>query len=264
MRTMNYNLSALLGLVFLVIFSCKEDKPDPEPVLSLTKISGDNQVGFGGTPLSHPLKVKVVGQDGAPDANRTVEFNVVTGKGTLSTNQVTTDHNGEAQIIWTLDSNTPEQTVKAFLVGSEVVFSAKLKVITLTNYINWPFCVFVGANGNVYATNYKNDRVQMWVPGTLSGIIVAGGNGDGNAANQFYNPQGIFVDASGNIFVADAGNNRIQKWAPGATSGVTVAGGNGPGSAANQLVNPVGVFVDPNGNIYVADQLNNRIQKWLP
>ncbi len=40
---------------------------------------------------------------------------------------------------------------------------------------------------------------------------MAGGNGQGYAANQFNDPQGVYVDNNGNIFVADAGNNRIQK-----------------------------------------------------
>ena len=61
------------------------------------------------------------------------------------------------------------------------------------------------------------------------GTTVAGGNGNGSAANQLYSPIGIFVDASGNTFVADFLNHRIQKWAPGASTGTTVAGGNASG-----------------------------------
>src|SRR2546428_383081 len=96
------------------------------------------------------------------------------------------------------------------------------------------------------------------------GVTVAGGNGNGSAANQLAFPTGVFVDASGNIFVADGNNYRIQKWAPGAIEGITVAGGNGYGSAANQLYNPGGVFVDATGDVFVADQSNYRIQKWAP
>src|SRR6516165_1993700 len=77
---------------------------------------------------------------------------------------------------------------------------------------------------------------------TASGVTVAGGNGQGSAANQFISPAGVFVDGTGNIYVADELNHRVQEWAPGATAGVTVAGGNGAGSAANQLNDPFGVF----------------------
>jgi hypothetical protein len=96
------------------------------------------------------------------------------------------------------------------------------------------------------------------------GVVVAGGNGFGNALNQLYQPQSIFVDETGNIFIADYINNRIQKWTTNASEGVTVAGGNGQGDASNQLNHPSGVYVDLQGNIYVADSENNRVQKWVP
>ncbi|MBN2614723.1 MAG: VCBS repeat-containing protein [Bacteroidales bacterium] len=131
---------------------------------------------------------------------------------------------------------------------------------------------------------------------------VAGGNGQGNAANQFHGPNDIFVDSTGNIYVLDY--NGVIKWAPGATEGtlvantnyiwynyftmdkkgniyvvdnmnnkvleypdggsgwITVAGGNGAGTDANQLSNPRGIYIDDTGNIYIADQNNHRIQKW--
>jgi gliding motility-associated-like protein len=99
-----------------------------------------------------------------------------------------------------------------------------------------------------------------------SGITVAGGNGMGSAANQFFSPQSVSGDASGNIYVADALNNRIQKFPPGSTSvtnGITVAGGNGLGSAADQLWDPLNVFSDNSGNLYIADVFNQRIQEWM-
>ena len=91
---------------------------------------------------------------------------------------------------------------------------------------------------------------------------VAGGKGQGSAANQFDFSYGIALDASGNLYIADKSNYRIQKWAPGATEGTTVAGGNGQGSAANQLKGPGGIALDASGNIYISDILNYRIQKW--
>ena len=57
-----------------------------------------------------------------------------------------------------------------------------------------------------------------------SGITVAGGNGQGQGANQLFLPVGIYIDVHGNLYVADLDNNRIQEWPPGATSGTTVAG----------------------------------------
>ena len=93
---------------------------------------------------------------------------------------------------------------------------------------------------------------------------VAGGNGQGSAANQLLSATNVFVDATGNVFIADGGNHRIQKWTPGATTGITVAGGNGQGSGSNQLSVPAGIVVDATGNIFIADRNNHRIQKWAP
>jgi hypothetical protein len=130
-----------------------------------------------------------------------------------------------------------------------------------------PWWVFLDDTGNIYASDEYNERIQKFPVGSSSatnGVTVAGGNGQGSAANQFYHLQGIFVDRSGNLFVADYNNNRIQKFPPGSTSatnGVTVAGGNGQGSAANQIT-PVGVFLNNNGEIYVGDWYDERIQKF--
>lgn len=136
---------------------------------------------------------------------------------------------------------------------------------TLTSSGNcYPITLTVNANYSMDSISWKknNTVVQTYVAQLGSGFIVAGGNGQGNAANQLNQPMGMHVDMQGNIYVADGPNHRIQKWAPGATTGVTVAGGNGQGNAANQLNFPVGVFVDANGDIFVSDCFNNRVQKW--
>jgi gliding motility-associated-like protein len=124
--------------------------------------------------------------------------------------------------------------------------------------------LFVDAAGNVYVCDRNNHRIQKWAPGASAGVTVAGGNGQGSAANQLYYPSSLLIDAVGNMYISDYANSRIQKWAPGATSGITVAGGNGRGSAANQFDQPHGIQVDANGNIYVCDMYNNRLQKWTP
>ncbi|CAF3391218.1 unnamed protein product, partial [Rotaria sp. Silwood2] len=102
-----------------------------------------------------------------------------------------------------------------------------------------------------------------------SGVTVAGGNGQGSAANQLDYPGGIAVSPSGDVYVADSGNNRIQFWSVGATQGAAtatvVAGGYGSGSALNQFAaNWHGFTVDTLSNIYILDTGNNRIVKWAP
>jgi len=62
---------------------------------------------------------------------------------------------------------------------------------------------------------------------STGGITIAGGNGEGNNANQLICPHGVAVDEKGNIFIADTYNDRIQKWMKNNTEGITVVGGNG-------------------------------------
>jgi hypothetical protein len=95
----------------------------------------------------------------------------------------------------------------------------------------FPAITVAGGNGQGSAAN------QVDTPG---GVAVAGGKGQGSAANQLSGPFGVAVDGDGNVYVADTFNSRVQRWAPGASAGVTVAGGNGYGSAANQLDGPGG------------------------
>lgn len=130
----------------------------------------------------------------------------------------------------------------------------------------YPIILTAGANFSKDTIIWKRNGnvVQTSVAALGNGIVVAGGNGQGSAANQFNQPGAMCMDASGNIYVADGPNHRIQKWAPNAIAGVTVAGGNGQGSAANQFSFPTGVCIDDQGNLYVVDCLNARVQKWAP
>jgi len=130
------------------------------------------------------------------------------------------------------------------------------------------FLIVISARSHIFPHREKINYSPLAITATVGspeyGITVAGGNGQGSAANQLNAPTDVFVDSTGNIFVADHVNHRIQKWTPGAAAGITVAGGNGAGSAANQLFDPNSIFVDGAGNIYVADADNHRIQKWAP
>ena len=107
--------------------------------------------------------------------------------------------------------------------------------------------VAVDVLGNVFVSDYGNNRVMKWAPSATSGTLVAGvGNGThGNGTSQLWCPLGIYVDQSTALYIADACNNRIQKWPLGSSSGITVAGGN------RQLGYPTDVSVDTSGTVYV-------------
>nr|WP_293843762.1 hypothetical protein [uncultured Arsenicibacter sp.] len=124
--------------------------------------------------------------------------------------------------------------------------------------------------GFIYVVNPGNHRVVKYAQGSTSyesGTTVAGGNGQGDGANQLAYPNRIAIDDAGFIYITDAGNYRVQKFPPNATSasnGTTVAGGNGYGDGANQFKSMAGIAVDQNGFIYVVDRTNNRVQKFAP
>ncbi|CAF0985232.1 unnamed protein product [Adineta steineri] len=120
-------------------------------------------------------------------------------------------------------------------------------------------------NGFVYVSDYKKDEVRRWKMGEYNneGIVVAGGNGQGNQLNQLNSPTFIFVDEDQSIYVSEHINHRVMKWGKDAKEGTTVAGGNSQGKNLNQLFSPQGVIVDDLGQIYVADAMNDRIMRWF-
>ncbi|CAF1400103.1 unnamed protein product [Rotaria sordida] len=95
------------------------------------------------------------------------------------------------------------------------------------------------------------------------GVTVAGGNGEGNGTNQFYNPDGLFVDDEETLYIADQRNHRIIQWRANATTGQVVAGGNGKGNETHQLQWPTDVIVDKEtDSLIICDNGNNRVVRW--
>ncbi|CAF4172252.1 unnamed protein product, partial [Adineta steineri] len=119
-------------------------------------------------------------------------------------------------------------------------------------------------HGFLYVSDWIQGEVRRWKMGEYNngGIIVAGGNGQGDQLNQLSNPRSIFVDEDQSVYVSDWANHRVMKWRKDAKEGKVVAGGNGYGGNLNQLYYPEGVIVDDLGQIYVADFGNNRIMRW--
>ncbi|CAF1289444.1 unnamed protein product [Adineta steineri] len=117
--------------------------------------------------------------------------------------------------------------------------------------------------GFLYVSDWKKNEVRRWKMGEYNeGIVVAGGNGQGNQLNQLNCPGDIFVDKDQSVYVSDRDNHRVMKWRKGAREGTIVAGGNGKGRNLNQVSLPQGVVVDDLGQIYVADFRNHRVMRW--
>ncbi len=119
-----------------------------------------------------------------------------------------------------------------------------------------PAGVAVGASGNVYVTDFYNNRIQKF--DANGGFLTTWGT-SGSGPAQFTNPYGVGTDASENVYVTDTGNNRVQKFD---ANGTFLAMWGSYGAAVGQFNVPAGVAVDGSGNVFVADFLNHRIEKF--
>ncbi|CAF2087632.1 unnamed protein product, partial [Rotaria magnacalcarata] len=97
-----------------------------------------------------------------------------------------------------------------------------------------------------------------------NGVTIAGGNGQGGAANQLNQPYSLFVDDDQTVVIADYGNNRIMQWEKGdTTNGQVVAGGNGRGNGLNQLNQSTDVLIDKEtDSLIICDNGNHRVVRW--
>ena len=112
----------------------------------------------------------------------------------------------------------------------------------------------------LYVSDWDKDEVRRYTIGDKNGIVVAGGNGEGNQLNQLNYPTYLFVDEEQAVYVSDTYNHRVIKWNKDANQGIFVAGGQGQGSALTQLSHPNDLFVDTSSTIYVVDSWNHRVK----
>ena len=86
--------------------------------------------------------------------------------------------------------------------------------------LNNPTEVSVGISGDVYITDYTNNKIRK-VTGTgiittIAGTGVYGSSGDGGAATsaQLNGVFGVSVGISGNVYIADTSNNKVRMVVP--------------------------------------------------
>lgn len=129
-----------------------------------------------------------------------------------------------------------------------------------------PVHLALDKTGNLFISDFLNNRVRMVRPDGVILTVAGGGNpadgvGDGGPAIQsrLEGPGGLAVDGAGNLFVADNRHFRVRKIDP--TGIITTIAGTGQpgfsgdgGPATKATLNaPVGLAIDPAGNLFVAD-----------
>ena len=138
--------------------------------------------------------------------------------------------------------------------------------------LNAPIDVKVDNAGNLFFTDYSNQRIRKintsGIIGTVAGTGTGGFSGDGGQATaaMLNGPFGVAVDSGGNLSFADWGNNRIRKVAPNGiistvagTGSYGFSGDGGPAIGAN-VFSPTGITFDNAGNLILADSANSRIR----
>jgi DNA-binding beta-propeller fold protein YncE len=131
----------------------------------------------------------------------------------------------------------------------------------------WPSDVAVGPNGDVYVTDFWNDRVQRFVANGDIEVIEPtpdyeyagewGGIGDG--PGQFRKPYDVGVSPNGDVYVVEWGNDRIQYFSE---KGTHIGTWGKKGALAGEFEFPTGLTVAPAGYVYVADRGNGRVQRF--
>ena len=82
--------------------------------------------------------------------------------------------------------------------------------------LNWPSGVFVDISGNVYISDFNNNKIRMVTSAgiitTIAGMGAWGSSGDGGAATSalLRGPMGVSVDISGNVYIADTSSSKVR------------------------------------------------------
>jgi len=142
--------------------------------------------------------------------------------------------------------------------------------------LNGPSGLVVDGSGDLYISDYSNNRVRMvnlatGIITTVAGTGTAGYNGDGVLATsaELDTPAGLAVDGGGNLYIVDGGNHRVRE-VDAATGVITTVAGNGNagysgdgGPATGAGMSPNGIAVDAAGDIYIAEEIY-RLRKIDP
>lgn len=107
----------------------------PAAPTSLIKVTGDNQFGAVGVPLTDSLVVRLLDGTGNGVPGRNVTFAVATGGGTTAPTSATTDTNGRAATQWTLGPVAGSNSLIATSSGFSVTFQATGNSSTATTLL---------------------------------------------------------------------------------------------------------------------------------
>ncbi|CAF3059432.1 unnamed protein product [Rotaria sp. Silwood2] len=139
-----------------------------------------------------------------------------------------------------------------------------------------PWSLYVDDDQAVYVVDNSNNRIVKWICGATTGLVVVGGNGQGNlvqwARQSATNGKtiisdieciGLTVDDDEFLYITDNDKHEVRRFRMGESKGTVEAGENGPGSRLDQFDQPRYAVVDRNHSMYISDINNHRVMKWM-
>ena len=143
---------------------------------------------------------------------------------------------------------------------------------------NDPLRVFVDSSGNLWVSDYLNNRVLKFdnasskISGSSADVVLGQSdfttNTGGTSVNKMKGPVGVFVDGSGRLWVTDRLNHRVLRFND-SSSILTGSNADGvlgqpdfttgtSGLSETKMNRPMGVYVDAFDHLWVCEDDNNR------
>ena len=243
------------------------DDPVGPSGAALTKFAGDEQDGSPGETLFMPLVVLAADAQGIPLSGQTVTFAAVSGGGSVTSSQVTTNLAGIAQTEFTLGPAFGTQTVSATMRGAApVVFSASAGVAPATQLTIVSGSAQTGTVGAALAAPVVVRAVDQFgnpVPGVFVELTPGAGGGTLTPSAGTTNASGQFSATW--VLGQVAGAKTLTASASGlASTTVTATAVAGPASkltvlSGNEQFGTVGVALPNALTVGVTDAYGNPV-----
>jgi sugar lactone lactonase YvrE len=190
---------------------------------------------------------------------------------------IVADTLGNRVLLFRSPINTGES---ASVVLGQSDFTSSLAT-TSANGFDQPVSAVKDAQGNLWVTDWNNNRILEFKPpftnGMNASVVIGQPNFTSNTRSQgpdgFALPRGLAFDKFGNLWVADDYNSRVLEFTPPFTVGMsaslilgkTPGFGTGTCSSPNRgLCSPTAISFDSAGNLWVVDNGNNRVLEYNP
>ncbi|HEV2398819.1 MAG TPA: hypothetical protein VGS27_17875 [Candidatus Sulfotelmatobacter sp.] len=181
---------------------------------------------------------------------------------------------GGACVVWKVDATGTATAVAG--VPSQCGYNGD-NIQATTALLNIPYGIAFDSAGNLYISDYGNNRVrEVSSSGNITTFAGDGtacasstascGDGGSATAAQLNLPVGLAVSGS-TVYIADEGDVRIRKVTAGvittyAGTGNSGYNGNGLAATSTNLDDPIDIAINPtNSALYLVDDIQARVRK---